>query len=115
MSLRIESQPYNGTVNSSLSPALVAKMSGNPTSDYSAAASLVDSSGNAVSGVIAGDYNASGRVNDSGTEVTFKWSSLVVNRAGTYQVQITVVEVAPSTGGYVYAASGLTDPITITA
>jgi hypothetical protein len=114
MSLRIESQPYNGTVNSSLSPALVAKLRvDNPTGDYSAAASLVDSSGNAVSGVIAGDFNASGRVSDSGTEVTFKWRNLVVSREGTYQVQIIVVESAP--GGYVYAGSGLTDPVTITA
>lgn len=114
MSLRILAQPYNGKASSSLSPALVARISvTNPTRDYSAAASLVDSSGNAVSGVIGGDYNASGRVNDSGTEVTFKWSNLVINHEGTYQVQITVVECAP--GGYVYAGNGLTDPVTVTA
>jgi hypothetical protein len=115
MNLRIETQPYNGTANSYLSPALVAKVSGNVGHDCSASATLVDTAGNAVTGVIGGKYNTSGRSNRSGTEVTFKWSQLSLNREGTYQLRITILVYAPALGSYLQAASALTDPITIAA
>ena len=118
MSLRIDSQPRKGTVNSSLKPRLTAKLGSNvnPACIYSANASLVDSSGaTTAEGVLGGQFNISGECNRHGTEITFKWDKLSMNKKGTYRFHITVLEASPDHSMYAQLGSILTDTIKISS
>lgn len=117
MTLKFETQPYRGTVNSHLSPRLTAKLTmdrqAGSDGGCAATATLVDTTGRPVEGVLNGPFNTSGEIDPSGTEVTFTWEWLSIKRQGVYHLQVTVLEFSHEQGVFIQRAIGTTDAIRI--
>jgi hypothetical protein len=120
MVLKLGHQPQTGTVNFYLSPRLTAKLTsdrpgGTVGGTYSATASLLDCAGNPLQGILSGYFNTTGQCNPAGTEVNFCWDWLSIGKPGLYQLQVTVLELAPDLSMCIHRASATTDVIDIAA